>query len=129
VLIATQLRAAAEAGRRRAELIGVRWPDVRLEQRRTEVRRSVWHVDGTWGETSAKGRCARKVAISDATAARFAKWYEESVNRGDGDTKRTSHVAAGTITCARSGPGRAFRSAIPSVRTGREMQRPTERRP
>ena len=83
--IATMLRAAAEAGLRRGEIIGLRWPEVHLDERRIEVRRSVWHVDGRWGEKTAKGRRSRKVAISDATAQLFADWYAESVTRGNCD--------------------------------------------
>ena len=85
--IATLLRAAAEAGLRRGEIIGLRWGDVHLEERRIEVRRSVWHVDGAWGEKSAKGRRARKVAISDSTCALFTDWYAESVTRGGADPR------------------------------------------
>jgi len=83
--IATMLRAAAEAGLRRGEIIGLRWGDVHLDQRRIEVRRSVWHVDGKRGEKTAKGRRARRVAISEATVALFAEWYVESVTQGGAD--------------------------------------------
>jgi integrase len=71
--IATMLRAAAEAGLRRGEIIGLRWGEVHLDERRIEVRRSVWHVDGAWGEKTAKGRRARQVAISEATCTLFAE--------------------------------------------------------
>ena len=85
--IATMLRAAAEAGLRRGEIIGLKWPDVRIAERRIEVRRSVWHVDGQVGEKTAKGRRARKAAISEQTAAMFAEWYAESVTRDGGDPR------------------------------------------
>ncbi len=83
--IATMLRAAAEGGLRRGEIIGLRWPDIRLEERRIEVRRSVWHVDGKVGEKTAKGRRSRKVAISDTTAQLFADWHAESVRSSGAD--------------------------------------------
>ena len=79
--------AAAECDLRRGEIIGLRWPDVHLEERRIEVRRSVWHVDGACGEKTAKGRRARKVAISEATASLFADWYTELVTRGAADAR------------------------------------------
>ena len=83
--IATMLRAAAESGLRRGEIIGLRWGEVQLVERRIEVRRSVWHVDGNVGEKTAKGRRSRKVAISEATAALFGDWYTESVTCGGAD--------------------------------------------
>lgn len=94
--IATLLRAAAEAGLRRGEIIGLRWDDVHLDQRRIEVRRSVWHVDGKVGEKAAKGRRSRQVAISDATAQQFAGWYAETVTRGRNDPHR--YVWPGTAS-------------------------------
>ena len=96
--VATMLRAAAEAGLRRGEIIGLKWPDVRINERRIEVRRSVWHVDGQVGERTAKGRRSRRVVISEATAALFADWYAESVARGGSDP--ANYVWPGT----RGGP-------------------------
>lgn len=92
--VATMLRAAAEAGLRRGEIIGLRWGEVQLDERRIEARRSVWHVDGERGEKTAKGRRARKVAISEATSALFADWYADSVIRGGADA--TGYVWPGT---------------------------------
>jgi integrase len=83
--IATMLRAAAEGGLRRGEIIGLRWDDVDLAGRRIHVRRSVWHVDGKVGEKTVKGRRSRKVAISEATARLVADWHDESVTRGGAD--------------------------------------------
>ncbi|MEW6581579.1 MAG: site-specific integrase [Actinomycetota bacterium] len=90
----TLLRAAGEAGLRRGEIIALRWPDVRLEERRIEVRRSVWHerTPNEHGERkvieqSTKGRMARRVAISERFAQRLADWYAVSVVEGRGDAK------------------------------------------
>lgn len=85
--IATLLRAAAEGGLRRGEIIGLRRADVDVPARRIQVRRSVWHVDGQVGEKSAKGRRSRVVAISDATAQLFAAWHAESVIHGGADPR------------------------------------------
>jgi integrase len=83
--IATLLRAAAEGGLRRGEIIGLRWGDLDTSARRITVRRSVWHLDGQVGEKTAKGRRSRVVVISQATAELFAKWRTESVVRGGAD--------------------------------------------
>lgn len=71
------LRAAGEAGLRRGEIIGLRWSDV--QDRRLDVRRSAWQVDGEKGERVTKGRRARRVAISETFARRLGDWYAISV--------------------------------------------------
>jgi integrase len=83
--IETMLRAAGEGGLRRGELIGLRWPDVDLAARRLEVRRSVWQVSGEKGEKTAKGRRARRVAVSETFAGRLSAWYSASVVEGGAD--------------------------------------------
>jgi integrase len=83
--IQTMLRAAGEGGLRRGELIGLRWPDVDLSARRLDVRRSVWQVGGEKGEKTAKGRRARRVAISETFAGRLSAWYSASVVEGGAD--------------------------------------------
>lgn len=78
----TLFRAAGEAGLRRGEVIGLRWPDVNLPERRLEVRRSVWQMREAGGERrekSTKGRRSRRVAISETFAARLSDWYEKAV--------------------------------------------------
>ena len=82
--VETILRAAGEGGLRRAEIIGLRWPDVDLVARRIEVRRQVVQTMGEKGspmklEQPTKGRKARRVAISTRFAERLADWYAESV--------------------------------------------------
>lgn len=88
----TLLRAAGEAGMRRGEIIAFRWPDVRLDERRIEVRRSVWHErtpnengERLAIEKAAKGRRARRVAISATFAKRLATWYAAAIVEGGGD--------------------------------------------
>lgn len=112
--IATMLRAAAEAGLRRGEIIGLRWADVELTEHRLHVRRSVWHVDGRCGEKTAKGRRARKVAISDATAQLFAEWHAESVTRDSADSE--GYVWPGTA-------GRSMHAHSPTHAVMRAMTR------
>ncbi len=91
----TILRAAAEAGLRRGEIIGLRWPDIDLGQRRIEVRRSVWQTSSRKGEKPTKGRRTRRVAISETFAERLTAWRAESVGqRGANMTGSSGRVAA-----------------------------------
>lgn len=83
--VETLIRAAAEAGLRKGEVIGLRWGDVLMEERRLEVRRAVWQEHPGAGlparkiAKSTKGGRARRVAITTAFAARLAEWFQESV--------------------------------------------------
>lgn len=96
----TMLRAAGEAGLRRGEVAGLKWPDVDLVTRRLSIRRTIVQERATAGsplrkiEKTTKGRRARRVAITDSFAARLASWYSESV------------VAAGTAAEGYVWPGR-----------------------
>lgn len=92
--VETMLRAAGEAGLRRGEIIGLRWSDV--QERRLDVRRSVWQVDGQKGERVTKGRRARRVAISETFACRLGDWFAVSVVERGAD-------AAGHVWPGRSG--------------------------
>jgi integrase len=61
----TLIRAAGEAGLRRGELAGLRWPDVDLECRRLHIRRQIVQERLTGGghnkvETPTKGKRARR---------------------------------------------------------------------
>lgn len=84
----TMLRAAGEAGLRRGEVAGLKWPDVDLLGRRLSIRRSIVQERATTGspmrkiEKTTKGRRARRVAITASLAARLADWYSESVVGG-----------------------------------------------
>jgi integrase len=83
----TLIRTAGEAGLRRGELVGLRWPDVDLEARRLHVRRQVVQERLVGGghrkvETPTKGKRARRAAISEALATRLADWFAESVIEG-----------------------------------------------
>lgn len=80
--ILSMLRTAAEAGLRRGELIGLRWPDVDLETGRIQVRRSVWQNRTHGGrkiEKPCKGRAGRVVPIGDSLCRALADWYGISV--------------------------------------------------
>ena len=85
------LRAAGEAGLRRGEIIGLRWPDVDLAARRIELRRQVVQEllpDGGGHrkvESATKGGRARRVALSATFSERLADWYAESVVEGGAD--------------------------------------------
>ena len=70
----TMIRAMAEAGLRRGEVIGLRWEDVDLETLRLHVRRSVSDVHGVRQERTTKGNRSRRVAISKDFAERLAAW-------------------------------------------------------
>jgi integrase len=84
---AALLRVAGEAGLRRGELIGLRWPDLDLSARRLQVRRSVWHERtgperGRAIEKATKGRRRRAVAISADLAAALGDLYAHEVIEG-----------------------------------------------
>lgn len=107
--VETMIRAAAEAGLRRGEIVGLRWADVHLAERRLEVRRTVWEVGGRRGERTAKGRRARKVAISQAFCERLVAWHAESALRetanpsgyvwpGEGGGPMHSHSPSQAVT-------------------------------
>jgi len=89
----TLLRAAGEAGLRRGEIIALRWSDVRLDERRLDVRRSIWEERGQRPdgmprarvEKTTKGRRARRVAVSPTFAALLGDWYEQAVVEGGSD--------------------------------------------
>jgi len=70
----TLIRAMAEAGLRRGEVIGLRWDDVDLVGLRLHVRRSVSDVHGIRQERTTKGKRSRRVAISEGFAERLAAW-------------------------------------------------------
>lgn len=81
---ATLIRVAGEAGLRRGELIGLRWPDLDLPNRRINVRRSVWqHRNGPRKgekiEKPTKGRRRRSVAVSESLSRLLADFYAEAV--------------------------------------------------
>jgi integrase len=81
---ATLIRFAGEAGLRRGELIGLRWTDLDLPARRTNVRRSVRQERGgarrgTKSEKPTKARRRRTVAISEDLARALADHYAEAV--------------------------------------------------
>jgi integrase len=89
--VETMFRAAAEAGLRRAEVLGLRWTDVRLDERRIEVRRTIWQErpgDGSppiKREQPTKAGRARRVAISAGFAQRLEEWCSKSVTHGGAD--------------------------------------------
>src|SRR3954452_15254345 len=69
----TMLRAAAEVGLRRGEIIGLRWADVLLAERRLLVRETVWQ--GAAGERvvqTPKSGKSRRVAITETLAEKLA---------------------------------------------------------
>lgn len=86
--IETMLRAGGEAGLRLGEVVGLRWPDVNLAERRIVVQRSIWQEAGRAGGPPRrviripKGGRARRVAIAPTFARRLANWYSESVVGG-----------------------------------------------
>lgn len=88
VHLESMLRMAGEAGLRRGEVIGLRWPDVDFSARRVLVARSVWQEVGRDGGPPRRivgppksGR-ERRVAISAGLATRLARWYAIAVVEG-----------------------------------------------
>jgi integrase len=84
----TMIRAAGEAGLRRGEIAGLKWPDIDLIERRLVIRRSIVQERPGPGralrkiEKTTKGRRARRVAISSSFAQRLGDWYAEAVVAG-----------------------------------------------
>lgn len=84
----TMLRAAGEAGLRRGEIAGLKWPDVDLSGRRLSIRRSIVQERTTAAspmrkiERTTKGRRTRRVAITASFSSRLADWYSEAVIAG-----------------------------------------------
>jgi integrase len=79
----TMLRVFVEAGLRRGEVIGLRWPQVDLAARRIVVARSVWQgKKGTRVDHLPKGGKAHPAAISPDLASRLDEWFRESVIDG-----------------------------------------------
>jgi integrase len=70
----TMIRAMAESGLRRGEVIGLQWDDVDVVVLRLHVRRSVSDVHGVRQERTTKGNRSRRVAISKDFAERLAAW-------------------------------------------------------
>jgi integrase len=118
VRIETMLRAAAEAGLRRGEVIGLCWPDLHLARRRLAIERSVYQDPGRDGAAperivkAPKGGRPRRVAISATFTRRLADWYAVSVVEGGAD-------AAGYVWPGRAGgpmdegtPGQALERAL-----------------
>jgi integrase len=91
--VESMLRMAGEAGLRRGEVIGLRWPDIDALARRVTVERAVWQerTRGPNGEPATKivkgpkGGRSRRVAISDGIVGSLAEWYQRSVVEGGAD--------------------------------------------
>jgi integrase len=81
----TMFRMAGEAGLRRGEILGLRWPDIDLAARRVTVARAVWQERGKDGAPptrivkAPKSGKTRRIAISETLARRLADFYAESV--------------------------------------------------
>ena len=91
--VESMLRMAGEAGLRRGEVIGLRWPDIDPAARRVSVERAVWQerTRGPNGEPGRKivkgpkGARSRRVAISDGIVEALRRWHERSVVEGSAD--------------------------------------------
>jgi len=70
----TLIRAMAEAGLRRGEVISLHWEDLDLAGLRLQVRRNVTETRRVRAERTTKGTRARRVAISAGFADRLAAW-------------------------------------------------------
>lgn len=75
----TMLRAAAEVGLRRGEIIGLRWRDVLLDERRLVINETVWQLRA--GEKlvqTPKGGRIRRVAITPTLAGQLRSLRAET---------------------------------------------------
>ncbi len=129
----TLLRAAGEAGLRRGEVVGLRWPDVNVAERRIEVRRSVFQERGIAGdtggrarkiETPTKGRRTRRVAISSLFVARLAAWFEESVLEGGADASGYVWSGEGGEPMGEHSPSQVLKRALVRVALTDPQHRP-----
>jgi integrase len=76
----TMFRAAAEAGLRRGEIIGLRWRDVLLDQRRLIVRENIWQTrSGERLVQTPKSGHGRRVAITATLAEQLRALRSETV--------------------------------------------------
>jgi integrase len=111
----TMFRAAGEAGLRRGEVIGLRWPDVNFADRRLEVKRSVWQEREPGGqqvEKSTKGRRTRRVAISEGFAISLADWYAESILDAGGNENGPVWPGRDGQPMAADSPGQLLERAL-----------------
>lgn len=118
----TMLRAGAEAGLRKGEVIGLRWPDLDLKTRRLTVERSVWQEPGRNGgpprrivKPPKSGR-PRTVAISPTFAARLSEWFAVSVVERGADAAGYVWPGRGGEPMGEGTPGQALKRAL--VRAG-----------
>jgi integrase len=82
----TLVRTAAEVGLRTGELLALRWPNVRLGERRVVVAENVRQRRG--GERlvqTPKGGRAHRAAITPQLAAELSAWFQLSVVEGGAD--------------------------------------------
>ncbi len=120
--VETMLRAAAEAGLRKGEVIGLRWPDLDLAALRLTVARSVWQEAGSDDRPSRrmvkapKSGKPRTVAISRGYAARLGEWFEESVIREGADAGGYVWPGTGGAPMGTGTPGQALARCL--VRAG-----------
>jgi integrase len=96
----TMLRAAGEAGLRRGEIAGLRWPDVDLAARRLDVRRSIRPRAGSRGRQEC-GRSRRRRRAGEAAAwlfrARSRRGWPTGTPRGvvEGGADASGYVSQG----------------------------------
>lgn len=108
------LRACGEAGLRRAEVAGLRWPDLNITARRLEVRRQVVQErlpDGGHRKvvTGPKAGRARRVAISATLAERLGETGTPSRSSRRAPTLRATSGPAPTASrcTTAASPGRS----------------------
>ena len=100
-------RLAAMTGMRRGEVLGLRWKDVSVADRRLQISRSLVVVDGSTRESTPKNGHARSIDLDAGTATLL---HALRPRDGGGD----SRVVVGSDGASPS-PGslsRAFRSAV-----------------
>ncbi len=116
--IETMLRAGAEAGLRRGEVIGLRWGDVDLPRRRITIERSIYQEPARAGVPlkrlvkPPKGGRSRRVAISEFFARRLADWYAIAVVEGGADASGYVWPGRGGGPMDEGTPGQALERAL-----------------
>lgn len=122
----TLLRCAVEAGLRRGEIIGLRWNDVLLEQRRLRVRQSVWQGPrGSRIVQTPKTGNARRVAISQALAEQLGAYFREQVV--DGGVPADGYVWPGRAgqPLGKGSPGQFLERVLRRARLVTRQDEPT----
>ena len=93
------VRVMVATGARRAEVCGLRWSDVDLDEDTLEVSRSYLWIPGASGDRPTKSRSARTISLDPDTIAALATGWAEAADVArmcglDAATRRTGYIFA-----------------------------------